>query len=774
MDGPTTGESRPRRPLLGVLAAVALGTWIGARTGAPAAAPVAAALVAAAVLAGTARRPGPAVLVLLAALAALRARGAEGSTAGAGGEDSVGRWAETGDGRGRLDGAARFALEPGTLRDGERALILFGRPPTPPAAGPASPAPDGDESGLDEPPREPLADEIVRLAPARDGAAARARRALARLRTAGLRRVSELEHPPARALVAALCFGDRSQLEAESADLFTRTGTRHALAVSGLHVGLVAALVLWPLGALLARLFGRLRLGAVGSLLGARELWRALLLALLVPLAGSGAPVARAALALALAQLAPRLPGGAARRADPLSLWALAALLECLAAPRSLFSLSLQLSYVATLGLIVGARGAIALLRAPLPGGGRIAPVGASGRPRPLFARVLAQKALDLALAAAGLSIAANVATLPLVWSRFGEWSAAGVVATPLILAPMALFLVAGWAWIALPTWPLEGALEALLALCARAMLATLELCDRLPGTPVPLPPRPLLLCAAAAAAALWALRGGRGARGARRAALVSGGILLLPWTRAARGLEVHALDVGSGTAVVVRAPGEPVWLFDAGSRDRPGVARRAVAPLLRAWDAGRVAVCLSHAERDHDGALGWIVERWPPVAWAGALPAHLAVRLPHGPARFDLEPGRARVAAPGTGASDLRLALLRGLDEESNEGSRALELAWCSARVLLCGDAEGEGLARLVRSGALDGPYDLLLVPHHGSDSDWLGRLLEHARPRAAWISTAFDPPAVDELERRGIPWASTARAGPLRWAAGDVPRAP
>ena len=81
----------------------------------------------------------------------------------------------------------------------------------------------------------------------------------------------------------------------------------------------------------------------------------------------------------------------------------------------------------------------------------------------------------------------------------------------------------------------------------------------------------------------------------------------------------------------------------------------------------------------------------------------------------------------------------------------------------MLCGDAEERGLERMLAAGLLDGPLDLLLFPHHGSDSPWLGRLLEAGRPGRVWISAAGEPPVAAELERRGLDWACTGLAGPL-----------
>lgn len=79
--------------------------------------------------------------------------------------------------------------------------------------------------------------------------------------------MGRIEDPAARGLGLALLCGDRSELPPGLPDLFTRTGTRHLLAVSGLHVGLLAWLILGRVARLLSHPFGRSRF-VVEALLG--------------------------------------------------------------------------------------------------------------------------------------------------------------------------------------------------------------------------------------------------------------------------------------------------------------------------------------------------------------------------------------------------------------------------------------------------------------------------------------------------------------------------
>ncbi|MFT7668492.1 MAG: competence protein ComEC [Planctomycetota bacterium] len=655
----------------------------------------------------------------------------------------------------------RFETTRGMVRDGEWVELLAVEEPTPAARGPYGQDPAQMPGAV----HKLLPDEIKRIAPASPTPAARLRRATETMRFAGLAKLRRLDSELTRGLAGALLFGDRSSIPRGVTDLFTRTGTRHALAVSGLHVALVASMWIWPLGALLAVIATRLgRASWVPSWFHRPHVWRVLLLALFVPLAGSGAPVVRAALALALAQVAGILPATGRlrfeRRADSLSLWAFAAWVEWFADPASVTSISMQLSYIATLGLILLTPNISRGIRSYLPAGGQVQATNRSGRTRSPWLRMTAQKCVDFVLMGLTASIAANVATLPIAWSVFGEWSLAGPAATLAILPLLGMFLGLAWLWMACPVAPIER----LLTWNAEAMTTLLRFFDQFPGTPLPLPNRPIeLLACASGAAFLWACTRGTTRQVWFRLSAASWGVALLPWWRGATELELYVLDVGNGTATVVRAPGEPCWIFDAGSRDRPRVARGALAPLLRELDVGRVAVALSHADSDHAGALPWVIERYPPSLWLGALPAHIAERLPRDCAQFDIAQGRLQGHSGPPRQDGFSWALLRGMEAEGNEGSRSLELQFEDTNILLCGDAEGDGLSRQLLLGVIRGPYEVVLFPHHGSESAWMTPFLEATQPGEIWLSCSGKAQIAEELERRALTWRSTAVHGPL-----------
>jgi ComEC/Rec2-related protein len=634
-------------------------------------------------------------------------------------------------------------------------------------------------------------------------------------------------------LLAALLLGASEDVDYEVGEHFTRTGTRHIISLSGFHFSLIAWLLgrplalwaqtlLWSIGAALIRLVASrsapfASAGVARSRVShhVRSAARALtsqsvLLALgalaFLPVAGSAAPAARAAVALALASLADLIGRGAARgrRPDGVTLWSTALLLEVLARPAAPLAVSVQLSYGATLALIVVFRPTLTLLRALLPGGGRIAPVDRRGRRRAALWRVPAERSLGAVLGALAAGVVATLATLPITWARFGEWSPIGVVATALVMPFVTAALAGGYAWLlapdlaplALPAWSLE------------LLVQTLAWCDTLPTTPLVLPvvstDRLVLSVTAALAALVYAgrrpevdsptsaARGGTGSVGGaagsaggaaaappsrlRLLALAAAAALVLaPMRRTAdapRGLELVGCDVGRGRAFLLRAPDLGVWLIDGGSSERAGVARRALLPTLRAWGAQEVGVVLTSSDRAHGSALPWLVERFDVHTWVGAAPESVGVSARRNSERLrvDVDEGAVHVRLAETtcvltlvrtGGAARALVLRAGLDTlwilGAGPEAAVDELL---ARGLLT--AEGPTGARGAHDPHAVGGQRVLVWPSLGVGRG-AGALLDALQPRVVWLTPPVPDGVRAELARRGVVSASLATSGGL-----------
>jgi competence protein ComEC len=552
---------------------------------------------------------------------------------------------------------------------------------------------------------------------------------LDRIRRRGVRRLTEVVPPHAAGLCAALLFGVRSGVDAEDRVLFQHSGTVHVLAISGMHLVVLAGF----LHLLLRRAGCGPRLAA-GITLAFCLLY--------VPVAGNAPPVRRAATMVAFYALA--LVRG--RVPDPASALGGAALVLALATPEDVSRIGFRLSFAAATGI------------AWLAGSWR----ERWGRRHRLLARFPAVRSdrpvrlrlNGFVLAGLPVSLAAWCATQGFVAAAFG-------IVTP--LAPLTNLVVAPVVGLLLTLTALVAAGAGLLAgpvsWIVHGMRGLLELAGACPGAYLLVPPPP------GAAVAAWCL----GCVGLRRRAWRGLALLLLAVLLAAgwpsqTGPCLVLLDVGNGQAALLRFDDGSTVLVDGGSRSRPRVGPRVVVPALRALGVRRLeaAVC-SHADADHWNALPDVLATLPVarvVAGREVAPALARAAALHG---VPLERARAGQIVHAAGKTSLRVFLADGPRGSSNDRSLVLLFRVGNRRALLPGDREEAGLAELV--AASPPPCEVLVAPHHGaacSDAEILGRAL---RPEVLLVSageTMVDPVTVAAYGAPRI--YGTARRGALR----------
>ena len=550
--------------------------------------------------------------------------------------------------------------------------------------------------------------------------------------------------PREAALARGFVLGQDDRIDERTVEDFRRSGLAHLLAVSGQNVVLLALLAA-PLLALL------------GVPLRARLVWLSAVIAFYVPLAGGGPSIQRAGV-MGLAALLATLAGRPASRLYGLLLAAAATLALN---PRASGDPGWQLSFAAVAGIF--------LLAAPL----RRAFAGAGDGLR----RAAAE--------GAAVTVAATIATAPLMAAHFGTVSlssiAANLLALPAVAPAMWLGMIAAAAGQVpgLPLEPLNGLNALLLAYIAqiaawlgRPGWASAEV--DLGGGPGLAATYGVLALAVVAALRLraarrlrssppvrlrrWALAAGAGAAAA--IALIAGGPAA-PGRPASAGLRVEVLDVGQGDAILLQPPHAGAVLVDGGP---PGAG---VAGMLHEAGADELAAAIvTHDQSDHAGGIRELL---------GELPVH---RLLYGWAgRSLLDQARAAGAAPLRVAegSELRSGALRvevlwpprvllagPAPADPNQLSLVLLARWRGFSMLLTGDAEAESVP-------IDpGPVDVLKVAHHGSEDAGLAELLERASPRLAVISVGEDnpfghpaPATLATLAEHGVPVLRTDRDG-------------
>jgi competence protein ComEC len=178
--------------------------------------------------------------------------------------------------------------------------------------------------------------------------------------------------------------------------------------------------------------------------------------------------------------------------------------------------------------------------------------------------------------------------------------------------------------------------------------------------------------------------------------------------------------------------------LYDAGALGGPDVTRRQIAPYL--WHRGirRIdEILLSHADLDHFNGLPALLERFA-VGQVTMTPSFADKDAPGvRQVRRDLQryhvPVRVVHAGDRLGAGNMQFEVLHppAVGPDGNENARSLVLLIRHAghTLLLTGDLEGPGLARVL---ALDPVRaDVFMAPHHGSRFPNTPELARWAQPR-------------------------------------------
>lgn len=573
----------------------------------------------------------------------------------------------------------------------------------------------------------------------------------------------------ARELAAPLLFGDRSAMTPETDARLRGAGLVHLLALSGLHVVWLAAVVRGGVAALRGGLAARALAGAACAI--GYALLAGPLPSLLRACAGECA-----AAAARLTQ----------RGLDPLQALSLSAFALLAMRPGWADDLGFQLSCAATLGLVA--------FSDPL-----LAPLERWPRARALAAPV-------------ATTLAAQLAALPLLVSRFHALPWTGVAANLAAVPVSELLLAAAWLGGALEAalpgtgtiflracTPLGGALQAIAAFASSPKLALLP-CGGNPALP-PLAAASVALLALALPAARSLDAGLRGRSHARGAAARLGALLLTValagWLFAAPLSPppgrwwLVAVDVGQGDALAIASEGR-WWLVDAGPRTaRWDAGEGSVLPFLRWAGVRRLErLIVTHDDGDHTGGA-------PAVRRSLLVKETLApCELPgvRGPAwRFAARTLASGDALPGTPACRVLWPPRPGTVDEAlarrgdNAAALVLEVGEGRGRALLASDADSLVEAVLACAPAVA----VLKAGHHGSGSSTGSALLSRVRPERALLSVgrrnAYGHPdagvlarlarigaVVDRTDRGGAVWYELSATGVRRldWRQGAPAR--
>ncbi len=531
-------------------------------------------------------------------------------------------------------------------------------------------------------------------------------------------------------IVEALAIGEQKHIDLRQWQILRATGTTHLISISGLHVACVAGLLFfmvrrawlwWP------RLALRWPASKVGAVAG--------MAAALVysALAGFSVPTQRSLImvAVVMASLLQQ------RRVRPVHGLAAALLLVLLWDPLAVMEVGFWLSFVAVAVIFYGM-------------GGRLAPRGLwwrFGRVQLLVAVGLLPLMLALFQQVSLVSPLANIVAVP--WVSFvvvpltllgallvGIGSAAG--AFLLVLADGAL----GWVWPPL-TW------------LGQASFA--QWSQHVPPAWAFLPSAvgALLLIAPAGMPGRWL------------GLLLLAPLLAVPPPRPPPGeVWLTLLDVGQGLSAVVRTARHSL-VFDTGPAfsERFDAGDAVVAPFLRATGVPRVdRLVISHGDRDHLGGLFSLLEQVPVDEVLTSVPDKVVW-----PA------GRPQACHAGQhwewdGVSFTMLYPFPELGARGNDASCVLRVSTAGAALLLPGDIEKRSEKALLARAPDRLRADVLVAPHHGSNTSSTTDFLAAVQPRYALFPVGYrnrygfpKPLVVARYQERGAARLATDRQGAL-----------
>lgn len=575
-----------------------------------------------------------------------------------------------------------------------------------------------------------------------------------------------------QSVLKALIVGDRTGIE-NIREAFNLAGVGHILAISGLHIGIIATASFIFFQKLLSYI--HLFLWNAWTKKGAAIL--SLFPVILYGLISGMSPSTQRAVIMVTVFLMTFL---FEREQDPMNTLAIAAMIILVAHPPSLFSISFQLSFIAVLSIIYGMS---------MTYNSRISD-------RNITKKIWFFKALKILFSSILVSVFAILGTLPIVMFYFNQVSLVGVFANLLII-PLIGFVAVPLGLFSVFLYPISISGASVFINSSAAVLGyaldIVSFIAELPFAAVKtVTPNffeigcyyvlgwSILRLVAFRRKKVAGIDGnsssisrdaGRrwrenGVPGRRTAAIVAVLIIVASCADACywaynrfwrNDLRVTIIDVGQGSSALVELPGGRCFLIDGGGFSDNSifdVGARIVAPLLWRKKIKTIdTIVLSHPNADHLNGLLYIARHFNVKRlWCNSDSADInsyrefveiirknrieTIAFKDMPRTYEINGARLEILYPSKDYIDkTKNEKWRDL----NNNSLVIKISFGSKSILFPGDIMAQAERNIVATHGDELKSTILIAPHHGSKTSSTAMFLEKINPEIVIISAGW-----------------------------------
>ncbi|MFH1614941.1 MAG: ComEC/Rec2 family competence protein [Planctomycetota bacterium] len=516
------------------------------------------------------------------------------------------------------------------------------------------------------------------------------------------------------AMLQALLLGVRTNIPADAERAFRETGLLHFISLSGLHVGILLAIV-WRL----CRTAGLLKVG--------RAVVCLIVLGLFIVIVPARSPIIRAAIIGAVFCAAYMF----SRRPHPLNSLALAAIILLMLQPFNLFAVGWQLSFATVLGIL--------LFEKPIEGFFHRLTVDSfnNGKKHRSFGMDFIKSLGNIIIQMLSVSLAAWIGGAGILLYHFYCITPFASLWTVMVFPFVAMVLTFGFIKmilaLVLPTASLV--LGAAARLTAAGLIRFVELIAGLGISEILVGSIPLSLVLLYYALILLMRFFHPRRRFLRTAACVGIAIILsvslfgVKWRQKHRDyLAVNCLAVGHGQAILVEMPEGSNILFDAGSVTQHNCGAAVVVPFLRSKGLNAIeTLFISHNDIDHINGIPEIAalckvnticankaffcekDQWGTREFLRKCLAEQGLSIQSAEHLRTKSCVKTRILWP-----DVGICPLEQLSE--NDRSQVTLMEFAGRKILLCSDIEKFAQEKLIETYP-DLRLDVIIAPHHGSE---------------------------------------------------------